>query len=387
MANVIVEVGKPITDGSKLKFRTPCDSSTIDYLEVKYPANNGVGTLVKKFVFKDAHGTELSGVGNLFVGGVLIEVLLDVTHGVAYIKNADTNSYVESVKNDVQRLEEKQKQFLESVGKTVKECENIATSAEGFAKAMQDATERAESVMGVYVGSGDMPEGYNIQIDPDGEVLVMDSTIKSDSVNPVENKAIYSALEKKADVNTTVYTYKSLNVLGITEGKETIEEIVNKMQRNTMLLYSVGSGNADIYPQSPAYGLVRVTYLDTSRALFEYTSKTSGASWVGFYASSNDPKFTGWVRTATSGDITSLANSISAIENDVAVIKSSSGVSDNAIASLVGDVVELEQKTDRLESKSNNTNNALEAIIGEVSVLTTRVQTLETKVKTLEAKH
>jgi hypothetical protein len=133
MANINVTVNKPIADGYKLKFRTPCESTTVEGLEVKYPAKNGVGTLIKKFVFKDAHGTELSGVGNLFVSGVLIEVLLDVTHGVAYIKNADTNSYIESVKSEVQRLEENQKQFLGVAGKMVAECERAIADANNVA--------------------------------------------------------------------------------------------------------------------------------------------------------------------------------------------------------------------------------------------------------------
>lgn len=190
MANINVVVDKPIADGYKLKFRTPCDSTTIEGLEVKYPAKNGVGTLIKKFVFKDAHGTELSGFGNLFVSGVMIEVLLDVTHSVAYIQNADTNSYVESVKSDIQRLEESQKQFLTVAGVAVERCENIADSADGFEKAMNDATERAESVQGLYVGSGDMPEGYSVQIDPNGDVFVMDTELDLMSQNPVTNQAI-----------------------------------------------------------------------------------------------------------------------------------------------------------------------------------------------------
>ena len=156
MANINVVVDKPIADGYKLKFRTPCDSTTIEGLEVKYPANNGVGTLIKKFVFKDAHGTELSGVGNLFVSGVMIEVLLDVTHGVAYIQNADTNSYVESVKSEVQRLEENQKQFLGVVGKAVEECERVAAETTSAIEATKEATNELvltheEFVSGGYV--------------------------------------------------------------------------------------------------------------------------------------------------------------------------------------------------------------------------------------------
>lgn len=195
MANINVVVEKPIADGYKLKFRTPCDSTTIEGLEVKYPAKNGVGTLIKKFVFKDAHGTELSGVGNLFVSGVMIEVLLDVTHGVAYIQNADTNSYVESVKGEIKRLEESQKQFLAVAGKAVERCENIADSADGFEQAMVDATERADSVKGVYVGSGDMPDGYDVQISFDGEVLEVDNELNAESKNPVSNGAVTKHLE------------------------------------------------------------------------------------------------------------------------------------------------------------------------------------------------
>ena len=190
MANINVVVGSYIGDGYKVKFRTPCDSTTIEGLEVKYPAKNGIGTLIKKFIFKDAHGTELSGVGNLFVRGVMIEVLLDVTHGVAYIQNADTNSYVESFKSEIERLEESQKEFLTVAGKAVERCEAIADSADGFEQAMNDATERAESVKGVYTGDGEMPEGYYLQIDPNGEVFELDAELNADSKNPVENRVI-----------------------------------------------------------------------------------------------------------------------------------------------------------------------------------------------------
>ena len=140
MANINVVVEKTIADGYKLKFRTPCDSTAIEGLEVKYPAQGGIGTLIKKFVFKDAHGTELSGVGNLFVGGVMIEVLLDVTHSVAYIQNADTNSYVESVKGEIKRLEEAQKQFLSVAGEVVEDCEQALTATQNATEAANQAT-------------------------------------------------------------------------------------------------------------------------------------------------------------------------------------------------------------------------------------------------------
>lgn len=200
MANINVVAEKPIKDGFKLKFRTPCDSTTIEGLVVKYPVKNGVGSVVKTFVFKDAHGTELSGFGNVFVSGVMIEVLLDVTHSVAYIQNADTNSYVESIKGEVERLENAQKQFLKEAGKIVEECNEIATSAEGFAQAMQEAAERAESVQGVYVGEGDMPEGYSLQIDPNGDSVKVDNAFNMWSTNPIANQVVAAW---KADVDAT----------------------------------------------------------------------------------------------------------------------------------------------------------------------------------------
>lgn len=218
MANIHVAVEKPIEDGYKLKFRTPCESTTVEGLEVKYPAKKGVGTLIKKFVFKDAHGTELSGVGNLFVSGVMIEVLLDVTRGVAYIQNADTNSYVESVKGEIKRLEESQKQFLGVAGKVLEDCENaVVEKSEEYEQAIIDATERAESVKGVYVGSGDMPDGYGVQIDPNGAVLDMDTELNAESQNPVTNAAITSAISQ---LNNSV----SDNATGIVALGETLNE-------------------------------------------------------------------------------------------------------------------------------------------------------------------
>lgn len=240
MANINVVVEKPIADGYKLKFRTPCDSTTIEGLEVKYPAKNGVGTLIKKFVFKDAHGTELSGVGNLFVSGVMIEVLLDVTHNEAYIQNADTNSYVESVKGEIKRLEESQKQFLAVAGKAVERCENIADSADGFEQAIADAAERAESVKGVYFGSGDMPEGYNIQVDSSGEAYTMDTILDEESQNPVTNAAIAKQFSEMmetvantvAELRGTITANKAELDAKVSTNQEAIAKIPKEYARN-----------------------------------------------------------------------------------------------------------------------------------------------------------
>lgn len=129
MANIKVSIDYPISDGTKLKFRTPCESTEVEGLVVKYPVRDGVGSALKTFRFVDAHGTELSGIGNVFTSDVLIEVLLDVTKGRAFIKNADTNSYIEDIKVTVKRLEEERKEIFAEVGKSIEECNEAAKSA------------------------------------------------------------------------------------------------------------------------------------------------------------------------------------------------------------------------------------------------------------------
>ena len=95
MANIRVDVPKTIVDGYELVFRAPCDCSEISGVSVYYPVGkNSIEN--KSFVFKDAHGFDLSDLDNLFTADVYVKVILNVTEGVAYIQNADTNKYLES---------------------------------------------------------------------------------------------------------------------------------------------------------------------------------------------------------------------------------------------------------------------------------------------------
>lgn len=52
-----------------------------------------------------------------------------------------------------------------------------------------------QGVSGVYFGSGDMPEGYDIQIDPTGEVVVIDQEYNAESSRAQSGKAVAQALE------------------------------------------------------------------------------------------------------------------------------------------------------------------------------------------------
>ena len=94
MANIRVDVNYTIKDGSKIVFRSPVDCSAITGLVVYYPAEDGTAAS-KEFVLADAHGHDVGNIDHLFAENVIVKVILDVTSGMAYVQNADTNAYIE----------------------------------------------------------------------------------------------------------------------------------------------------------------------------------------------------------------------------------------------------------------------------------------------------
>ena len=53
---------------------------------------------------------------------------------------------------------------------------------------------------GVYVGSGEFPEGYTVQIDPTGDVednITVDNTVTAGSTNPASSAAIIAYIEER----------------------------------------------------------------------------------------------------------------------------------------------------------------------------------------------
>lgn len=94
MANIRVDVGYAIHDGSELKFRSPVDCSAITGLIVYYPGEDGNLTS-KVFTLADAHGNNVGDIDHLFAENVVVKVILDVTTGMAFVQNADTNAYLE----------------------------------------------------------------------------------------------------------------------------------------------------------------------------------------------------------------------------------------------------------------------------------------------------
>lgn len=89
--NIRVDLNTPISDGTEVVFRSPIDCSQITGLIVYY---NG-GTDSQEFMFADAHGNNVGDIDHLFAENVVVKVILDVTTGMAFVQNPDTNSYLE----------------------------------------------------------------------------------------------------------------------------------------------------------------------------------------------------------------------------------------------------------------------------------------------------
>lgn len=93
MANIRTDVDYTIVDGAEIIFKAPCDSCTVTGLKVYYPNSDGI-TVNEVFVFKDAHGNELTDL-DTFKANAMVKVILNTTDHIAHIQNADTNAYLE----------------------------------------------------------------------------------------------------------------------------------------------------------------------------------------------------------------------------------------------------------------------------------------------------
>lgn len=95
MARIKLVLSDALVDGMDVKFKAPCNCTEIEGLTVQYPMeDDSSGT--KEFSFRDAHGNDLTGIGNLFSKDAYVKVILDTVNGYAYLQNADNNSYLHS---------------------------------------------------------------------------------------------------------------------------------------------------------------------------------------------------------------------------------------------------------------------------------------------------
>lgn len=97
MANIALNVDHEIVDGEVLVFNAPCACDQVDGIIVYYKMieEKNITDAAMHFTFADSHGNSLTGLGNLFVQGAYVSVILNLTKGVAHVQNADTNKYLE----------------------------------------------------------------------------------------------------------------------------------------------------------------------------------------------------------------------------------------------------------------------------------------------------
>lgn len=92
--NIKVNYPRTINDGTELVFRSPVDCSQVTGLIVHYPVDDKDAS--QEFAFADAHGNNVGDIDHLFAENVVVKVILDVTSGMAFVQNADTNAYLEA---------------------------------------------------------------------------------------------------------------------------------------------------------------------------------------------------------------------------------------------------------------------------------------------------
>ena len=92
--NVRVDLSTPIYDGMEVKFKAPCDAAEVTGLNLYYP-KDGVQES-QNFAFADANANNVGHIDALFAAGAVVKVILDLETNMAFIQNADTNSYLEN---------------------------------------------------------------------------------------------------------------------------------------------------------------------------------------------------------------------------------------------------------------------------------------------------
>lgn len=112
-------------------------------------------------------------------------------------------------------------QEAERAEKAVENIEGAEEKAQNALEIAEQAKERADSAKGVYVGEGDMPDGYDLQIDPTGEALLVDNEMSDTSENVPKTKVVKAYADETA---------KELRVYV----DETADELLNRV-------YPVGS--------------------------------------------------------------------------------------------------------------------------------------------------
>ena len=119
--NIKVELKTNISDGTEVVFRSPADCSQVTGLSIYHTGGK------TEFAFADAHGNNVGDIDHLFAENAVVKVILDVTAGMAFVQNADTNAYIERT-------------FIKSVNRKVPdEAGNVELNANDVGALTKDA--------------------------------------------------------------------------------------------------------------------------------------------------------------------------------------------------------------------------------------------------------
>lgn len=92
MALIKLELNAKLVEGMDVKFEAPCDCTNVTGLLVSYLSETGE-LAEKNFTFRDKHGNDLTGLGNLFSAGAFVKAMLDVKSGRAYLQTAGSTAF------------------------------------------------------------------------------------------------------------------------------------------------------------------------------------------------------------------------------------------------------------------------------------------------------
>lgn len=95
---------------------------------------------------------------------------------------------------------------------------------------------------GVYVGSGDMPDGYNVQIDPDGEVLDVSFDIKSRLSLGIASDGLIYIFVDGAPIGTGIPQGQSGDVFGYVDENNTVVLTGNLADGTYSIKYEMDNG-------------------------------------------------------------------------------------------------------------------------------------------------
>lgn len=171
--NIRVDLNYPIQDGTEVVFRSPVDCSQITGLKVYY-LENGI-TTSKEFALADAHGNNVGDIDHLFAENVAVKVILDVTNGMAFVQNADTNAYLEG---RFAEITDSANIILQKAGECVSVTDSSNNRFKGltlYGKTTQDGTPAPDAPIEL-VSAGDAG-GISVEITDGGDANIQSMVV------------------------------------------------------------------------------------------------------------------------------------------------------------------------------------------------------------------